>query len=80
MALGSGAYLFTTPSLPALLIVVLASLGFGIMMVLPIGGGDMPVVISLLNALPGPRRRRRFAIQNWALILPARWRAPPVAS
>ena len=53
VALGAGAYLFTTPSLPALLIVVLASLGFGVMMVLPIGGADMPVVISLLNAFTG---------------------------
>ena len=70
VALGSGAYLFTTPSLPALLIVVLASLGFGIMMVLPIGGADMPVVISLLNAFTGTAvAMAGFVIQNWALIV-----------
>ncbi len=40
-------------TLGALLIVVVASLGFGILMVLPIGGADMPVVISLLNAFTG---------------------------
>jgi len=45
--------MLTTASLPALLIVVLASLAFGVMMVLPIGGADMPVVISLLNAFTG---------------------------
>jgi len=70
VALGSGAYLFTTPSLPALLIVVLASLGFGVMMVLPIGGADMPVVISLLNAFTGTAvAMAGFVIQNWALIV-----------
>jgi NAD(P) transhydrogenase subunit beta len=36
-----------------LLIAVLAALGLGILMVLPIGGADMPVVISLLNAFTG---------------------------
>ena len=32
---------------------VVAALGIGILMVLPIGGADMPVVISLLNAFTG---------------------------
>ncbi len=36
-----------------LAIVVIASVGLGILMVLPIGGADMPVVISLLNAFTG---------------------------
>jgi H+-translocating NAD(P) transhydrogenase subunit beta len=40
-------------TLGALLIVTVASLGFGVLMVLPIGGADMPVVISLLNAFTG---------------------------
>ena len=39
--------------LGVLVIVVVAALGFGILMVLPIGGADMPVVISLLNAFTG---------------------------
>ncbi|MGH3263479.1 MAG: NAD(P)(+) transhydrogenase (Re/Si-specific) subunit beta, partial [Trebonia sp.] len=50
IGIGTGAFMLTTASLPALLIVVLASLAFGVTMVLPIGGADMPVVISLLNA------------------------------
>jgi NAD(P) transhydrogenase subunit beta len=33
--------------------VLVASLAFGVTMVLPIGGADMPVVISLLNAFTG---------------------------
>jgi NAD(P) transhydrogenase subunit beta len=34
-------------------ITVVASLAFGVLFVLPIGGADMPVVISLLNAFTG---------------------------
>jgi NAD(P) transhydrogenase subunit beta len=37
----------------ALTVVAIAALGFGVTMVLPIGGADMPVVISLLNAFTG---------------------------
>jgi NAD(P) transhydrogenase subunit beta len=36
-----------------LLIEIAAALAFGVMFVLPIGGADMPVVISLLNACTG---------------------------
>ena len=55
VAVGSGTWVVAgAHSLPVLLIVVLvAALGLGIMMVLPIGGADMPVVISLLNAFTG---------------------------
>ena len=70
VALGSAAYMLTTASLPALLLVVLASLAFGVLMVLPIGGADMPVVISLLNAFTGTAvAMAGFVIQNWALII-----------
>jgi NAD(P) transhydrogenase subunit beta len=37
----------------ALSAVTLAALGIGVLMTLPIGGADMPVVISLLNACTG---------------------------
>src|ERR1019366_7474804 len=37
-AIGAAAFMLSTASLPALLIVVLAALAFGVMMVLPIGG------------------------------------------
>ena len=70
IALGTAAFLLTTPSLPGLLIVVLAALAFGVMMVLPIGGADMPVVISLLNAFTGTAvAMAGFVIGNWALII-----------
>jgi NAD(P) transhydrogenase subunit beta len=37
----------------ALGVIVLGALAFGVLFVLPIGGADMPVVISLLNAFTG---------------------------
>src|SRR6201986_4529942 len=70
VAIGTAAYMFSTPSLPALLIVVLASLAFGVMMVLPIGGADMPVVILLLNAFTGTAvAMGGIVIDNWALMV-----------
>ncbi|HUZ82166.1 MAG TPA: NAD(P)(+) transhydrogenase (Re/Si-specific) subunit beta [Gaiellaceae bacterium] len=50
-------------------IIVAASL-FGIMFVLPIGGADMPVVISLLNAFTGiAAAATGFELQNNVLIV-----------
>ena len=62
--------MFSTPSLPALLIVVLASLAFGVMMVLPIGGATCRWSSPLLNAFTGTAvAMAGFVIQNWALIV-----------
>jgi NAD(P) transhydrogenase subunit beta len=70
ITIGTAGFMLTTASLPALLIVVLGSLAFGVMMVLPIGGADMPVVISLLNACTGIAvSMAGFVISNWALII-----------
>jgi H+-translocating NAD(P) transhydrogenase subunit beta len=54
-----------------LLILFLAlALVFGVLMVLPIGGADMPVVISLLNSFTGLAvAADGFAISNLALII-----------
>ncbi len=50
--------------------VLVAGIGLGIFGVLPIGGGDMPVVISLLNSLSGlAASAAGFAIQNNVLIV-----------
>jgi proton-translocating NAD(P)+ transhydrogenase subunit beta len=70
VVVGTAAFLLGTASLPGLFIVVLAALAFGVMMVLPIGGADMPVVISLLNAFTGTAvAMAGFVIGNWALII-----------
>jgi NAD(P) transhydrogenase subunit beta len=54
VAAGAGLLNYDTWVLDLLLLAVLAgALGFGVTMVLPIGGADMPVVISLLNAFTG---------------------------
>jgi H+-translocating NAD(P) transhydrogenase subunit beta len=67
---GTAAFLLGTASLPALFLVLVASLAFGVLMVLPIGGADMPVVISLLNAFTGTAvAMAGFVIANWALIV-----------
>ena len=47
-----------------------AALAFGILMTLPIGGADMPVVISLYNALTGLAVAfEGFVLQNEAMII-----------
>ena len=52
--LAGGVWLIVSPaSAAALVLLVAAAAIFGVTMVLPIGGADMPVVISLLNAFTG---------------------------
>ncbi len=64
VALGS------TATLALLGLVVLAGLIFGITMVLPIGGADMPVVISLLNSFTGTAAAMAgFVLGNPVLII-----------
>jgi NAD(P) transhydrogenase subunit beta len=70
IAFGLGAYLIASPSTALLWIVIAAALIFGVSMVMPIGGADMPVVISLLNAFTGTAvAMAGFVIGNWALII-----------
>jgi NAD(P) transhydrogenase subunit beta len=55
---------------PYLYIVIVLSLVFGVMAVIPIGGADMPVVISLLNSYSGLAAcAAGFAIHNNILIV-----------
>ncbi|MEG3437722.1 NAD(P)(+) transhydrogenase (Re/Si-specific) subunit beta [Pannus brasiliensis CCIBt3594] len=52
--IGGSVYLLFDPgSIDVFLTLVVLSLIFGALFVLPIGGGDMPVVISLLNSFSG---------------------------
>jgi NAD(P) transhydrogenase subunit beta len=70
VTLGFGGYLIASPSLAALGVVIAAALVFGVSMVMPIGGADMPVVISLLNAFTGTAvAMAGFVIHNTGLII-----------
>ena len=51
--LGFGAMYFVTDSLPAFYAMTIVAIVFGWMWIAPIGGGDMPVVVSLLNSFSG---------------------------
>ena len=60
----------STATVGLLALVVLAGLVFGITMVLPIGGADMPVVISLLNSFTGTAAAMAgFVLGNPVLII-----------
>ncbi len=55
---------------PAIIAFVLAALALGVLMTLPIGGADMPVVISLYNALTGLAVAfEGYVLDNQALII-----------
>lgn len=52
--LGAGAYVVINPSMMSIVILItVVSLVLGVLLVLPIGGADMPVAISLLNSYSG---------------------------
>ena len=58
------------PKLIALCIISFIFLILGLTMVIPIGGGDMPVIISLLNAFSGVAASfAGFAINNTVLVV-----------
>jgi NAD(P) transhydrogenase subunit beta len=67
---GGAIALDETAKLVVLGIVIAAALVFGVTMVLPIGGADMPVVISLLNSFTGTAAAMAgFVINNPVLIV-----------
>jgi NAD(P) transhydrogenase subunit beta len=70
-ALAAAVLVVARPQDVALLVLLLvASLALGVLMVLPIGGADAPVVVSLLNAFTGLAVAfAGFAIGNQAMII-----------
>jgi len=70
-SVGCFLYLIYDPTSAAVFYVMIAlALGIGVLMVLPIGGADMPVVLSLLNSYAGlAASATGFAIGNNVLII-----------
>jgi NAD(P) transhydrogenase subunit beta len=69
-ALGLGAALLFTPDAGLIIAFFVVALVFGVLMTLPIGGADMPVVISLYNAFTGLAVAfKGYVLQNEALII-----------
>lgn len=75
VVLGLGTWVVASPTPPAQMIWIIYSLFalsllYGVMFVMPIGGADMPVVISLLNAFTGiAAAMAGFIYNNQAMIL-----------
>jgi NAD(P) transhydrogenase subunit beta len=75
LTIGMGIYIVTSPNQPAEMIwaiysLLALSLIYGVMFVMPIGGADMPVVISLLNSFTGiAAAMAGFIYNNQAMIL-----------
>jgi len=70
--IAGSAFLLTasSPNLAVFLVIVAISLILGVMFVIPIGGGDMPVVISLLNSFSGlAAAAAGFVVMNNMLIV-----------
>ena len=67
-SLGAGGLMLTTPTW--IWIFFAAALLFGVLMTLPVGGADMPVVISIYNAFTGLAvGLEGFVLQNPALMI-----------
>lgn len=75
VTLGMGVYIIISPNQPsemvwAIYALMTISLIYGVMFVMPIGGADMPVVISLLNSFTGiAAAMAGFIYSNQAMIL-----------
>ena len=71
LIIGLGSYLVWGEfSLPVFYAIILLSLLLGVLLVLPIGGADMPVVISLLNSYSGlAAATAGFVLRNPVLII-----------
>jgi NAD(P) transhydrogenase subunit beta len=71
LAVGIGVYLVYDPSKTWLFpVMIVLALTFGVLLVIPIGGADMPTVISLLNSYAGLAAvAMGFVLENKLLII-----------
>ena len=65
-----GVWFVRAESYPAFWLLIFAAFAFGVLMIVPIGGADMPVVISMLNSYSGwAAAGIGFTLGNSALII-----------
>jgi len=70
LALGAGAWVVVGGGAPAYAAFAVLALVFGVVLVVPVGGADMPVVISILNSMTGlAAAATGFALGNVALLI-----------
>ncbi|MBV9250329.1 MAG: NAD(P)(+) transhydrogenase (Re/Si-specific) subunit beta [Acetobacteraceae bacterium] len=70
LTIGLGIYFVATQSMPAFFAMLALSFVMGVLIIIPIGGADMPVVVSMLNSYSGwAACGIGFTIQNLALII-----------
>ena len=71
----------TDPTMWVGVVLGLVGLLLGVLLVLPVGGADVPIVISLLNAFTGLTvAAGGYVLGNTCCWWPARWSAPPARS
>jgi NAD(P) transhydrogenase subunit beta len=69
-AISGGAIIPALSPVASVVVVLVASLVLGVLLVIPIGGADMPIVISLLNAFTGlAAAASGFVLENYILII-----------
>ncbi|HET7479464.1 MAG TPA: NAD(P)(+) transhydrogenase (Re/Si-specific) subunit beta, partial [Rubrobacteraceae bacterium] len=69
-AISDGAILPFISPIASIVVVLVASAILGVLLVIPIGGADMPIVISLLNAFTGlAAAASGFVLGNYILII-----------
>ena len=71
IAVVSGIYLVFRPDAwPLMIVIIVLALLFGVLLIVPIGGADMPTVISLLNSYAGLSAvAMGFVLENKVLIV-----------
>ena len=67
-----------SPSLFLGVVLAIVGAALGVLLVLPVGGADVPIVISLLNAFTGLTvAAGGYVLHTPCFWWPARWSAPP---
>jgi NAD(P) transhydrogenase subunit beta len=70
VTIGLGVYFVATQSMPAFFAMLALSFVMGVLIIIPIGGADMPVVVSMLNSYSGwAAAGIGFSLDNSMLII-----------